>query len=238
MTKDATHPDYDPRPGDIVVGLQTAVRTLNFDTTFYADPVMVLRGDLLYSFPAQINPLSVKVQLTQDIFETVFTPDSDLSYQTIKVKEGDQFKFKDYTLVLSGFNRQAEHPGYIPQAKDIAVGALVTATNKAGQSKIAQPLYFIRDSRPLNLKDEIKDWNLHIRFTSIDPNSGTMTLQVAEGTPRDQPITLEVAENSLRMDYVVLEAIVFPGINLFWLGSVMMMLGLAMGYVRRRRERG
>ena len=237
VNKDATHPDYDPRPGDIAVGVQTAVRTLNFDSTFYADPVMVLRGDLLYSFPAQINPLSVKVQLTQDIFETVFTPDAALNYQTVKVKEGDQFKFKDYTLTLSGFNRQAEHPAYIPQAKDIAVGAIITATDKAGQSKMAQPLYFIRDSRPLNLKDEIKDWNLHIRFTSIDPNTGTMTLQVAQGTPSDQPITLEVAENSLRMDYVVLEAIVFPGINLFWLGSVMMMLGLAMGYVRRRRER-
>jgi len=61
-----------------------------------------------------------------------------------------------------------------------------------------------------------------------------MTLQIAQGEVIDKPLPIEIAENALRMDYVVLEAIVFPGINLFWLGSVMMMLGLGMGFYRRR----
>ena len=38
-------------------------------------------------------------------------------------------------------------------------------------------------------------------------------------------LPIEVAE-APRTDFVVLEAIVFPGINLFWLGSILMMFGL------------
>jgi cytochrome c-type biogenesis protein CcmF len=40
-----------------------------------------------------------------------------------------------------------------------------------------------------------------------------------------------------RTDYIVLEAIVFPGINLFWLGSVTMMIGLFVGMAERRKQK-
>ncbi len=229
------HPEYKPKPGDIAVGVKVAVQNEKLDTTYITEPVMLLRGELIYSFPGQVDDLSVKVRLTQQVFESVYTPDTDLTYQTVKVKEGDQFKFKNYDLKLVGFNRESKHPAYIHEDGDIAVGAIISATNQQGISKRAEPLYFIRNNRPLNLKDEIQDWQLHIRFTEIDPNTGVMTLQVAQGVALEKPITLEIAENSYRMDYIVLETIVFPGINLFWLGSTMMMFGLGMGWWRRRR---
>ncbi len=229
------HPEYQPKAGDIAVGVKVAVQNEKMDTAYTTEPVMLLRGELIYSFPGQVDDLSVKVRLTQQVFESVYTPDTELTYQTVKVKEGDQFKFKNYDLKLAGFNRQSQHPNYIYEDGDIPVGAIVSVTNKQGLTKMAEPLYFIRKNRPLNLKDEIQDWNLHIRFTEIDPNTGTMTLQVAQGVAPEKPITLEIAENSYRMDYIVLETIVFPGINLFWLGSTMMMLGLGMGWWRRRK---
>ena len=234
INQQATHPDYQPRQGDIAVGVKVAIRRLDFDSTWYAEPVMLLRGELLYSYPAQLNDISVKVRLTDEIFASVFTPDAALQYQTVKVKEGDIFKFKDYTLQFAGFNRQPKHPAYFPEEKDIAVGAIITVKDKQGATKTAEPLYFIRNSRPLNLKAEIRDWQLHVRFSEIDPNTGVMTIEVAQGKASEQPIPIEIAENSLRMDYVVLEAIVFPGINFFWLGSVMMMVGLGMGFYRRK----
>ena len=230
------HPDYKPKPGDIAVGAKVAVQNLDLDSTFYAEPMMLLRGELIYSFPGQIDELSVKVRLTQQVFESVYTPDTELIYQTVKVKEGDKFKFKNYDLQLVGFNRESQHPAYIREKGDIAVGAIVSATNNKGITKQVEPLYFIRNNRPLNLKDEIQDWQLHLRFTEIDPNSGTMTLQVGEGIAPAKPIAIEVSENSLRMDCIVLETIVFPGINFFWLGSTMMMFGLGMGWWRRRLE--
>jgi cytochrome c-type biogenesis protein CcmF len=48
---------------------------------------------------------------------------------------------------------------------------------------------------------------------------------------------VEIATDSLRYDYIVLEAKVFPGINLFWLGSTMMMLGLGLGLWPKLKSR-
>ncbi|MDV7400210.1 hypothetical protein RZS08_52840, partial [Arthrospira platensis SPKY1] len=94
-----------------------------------------------------------------------------------------------------------------------------------GQVYGAQPVYLIRDSRPLNLKDEVPAAGLHFRFVGIDPQTETIELLAAQSPPEARLIPVEVATNSLRSDYIVLEAIVFPGINLFWLGSTMMMIG-------------
>jgi len=50
------------------------------------------------------------------------------------------------------------------------------------------------------------------------------------------PIPFELAENVQRSDYVVLEAIIFPGINLVWAGSLLMLFGFALSLWRRWKE--
>jgi cytochrome c-type biogenesis protein CcmF len=37
-------------------------------------------------------------------------------------------------------------------------------------------------------------------------------------------------------DYVVVQALIFPGINWVWLGSIMMMIGLLMGMWEKLRK--
>jgi cytochrome c-type biogenesis protein CcmF len=44
---------------------------------------------------------------------------------------------------------------------------------------------------------------------------------------------LDIARKSYRTDYIVLEAIIFPGINLFWIGSILIMIGLSVAMVNR-----
>ena len=99
---------------------------------------------------------------------------------------------------------------------------------------MVEPLFFIRANRPMNLKDQISEWNLHVRFTSINPKTEQMSFEVAQGKYGTPLIPIEMAENSFRTDYVVLEAIVFPGINFFWLGSIMMMIGLLVSFFKKR----
>ena len=41
---------------------------------------------------------------------------------------------------------------------------------------------------------------------------------------------------SPRDDWIVLKVIEFPGINLFWLGSLLMVFGLALGSYARRKN--
>jgi cytochrome c-type biogenesis protein CcmF len=50
-------------------------------------------------------------------------------------------------------------------------------------------------------------------------------------------LPIEIAEDAPRNDYIVLEAILFPGINLFWAGSLIMLFGMFLGMYKRLRKR-
>lgn len=243
INRNASHPEYHPKEGDIAVGIKLAVRRKEdvdkreqVDSTFLIEPVLVLRGQLLYNFPEQINRLNLRVKLPEEIFSVVFTPDSELVYEKYSIKEGEGFQYKEYTVQLAGFNRTPNHPQYQKKEGDIAVGAILSVQKLGKSPRAVEPLYYIRDSRPMNLKDQVGDWNFHVRFTGINPATEQMDFEVAQGTLAQPLIPIEFAENSYRTDYVVLEAIVFPGINFFWLGSTMMMLGLLVSFIKKRKD--
>ncbi len=229
------HRNYQPQEGDIAAGVKIAFHNLEEDTVYYAEPVLVLRGSLLYTYPIQLNDLMMKVRLTEDIFNLLFTPESELDYRTFTFKKGEDINFNGLGITFSGFDKNPQHTGYRKEKDDIAVGAVIQVNDpKTGTVNKAEPVYLIRGTQPFNLKDEIPELGLHFRFTSIDPNKETVEIMIAQREDRKvQSIPVEIALKSLRTDYIVLEAIIFPGINLFWLGSVLMMLGLGLAMWRR-----
>jgi len=227
------HPDYKPEEDDIAIGAAVKIERSDEEKAFTVNPVLVLRGQLLYSYPEQINELSAKVRLNEGVFDAVLTAESELAYEPLTFKEGDQIQYQGYQIQFGGFNREPKHPNYLPREEDIGVSAIMNVQAPDGKAYQAQPVYLIRGNRPFNLKDEIPEAGLHFRFTGIDPNTETVEVQVAKAARASRPIPIELATNSLRSDYIVLEAIEFPGINLFWLGSTLMMLGLLVSMGRR-----
>jgi len=99
----------------------------------------------------------------------------------------------------------------------------------------AAPLYLIRGKQPFNFKEELFDLGLHIRFVKIDPQTEEIEILVGQKGTGKRRIPIAIAEEVPRSDWIVLEAILFPGINFVWLGTIMMMVGLFMGAVARRR---
>ena len=106
-----------------------------------------------------------------------------------------------------------------------------------GVRKTIEPIYVIRDNRPFSIKDYDASIGTHIRLAKIDPTNEEFILQVANDN-RDKPeVILNIAEEVPRNDIIVVEATIFPGINLFWLGSVMMMLGFFIALYRRFKSK-
>ena len=97
------------------------------------------------------------------------------------------------------------------------------------------PIFFLKGNQSLNIPEEIRSMGLKFQFASLDPSNGLITMLIADNLPSEEKVIVEIAENALH-DYVVLQAIVFPGINLFWLGSILMMLGLSMSMWKRYVE--
>ena len=61
-----------------------------------------------------------------------------------------------------------------------------------------------------------------------------MTFRVAKDLRDDKEIELLIASDVPRSDILIVEAKIFPGINLVWLGSLMMLFGLSISLWAKR----
>ncbi len=235
IVRNPEHSEYEKEENDIAIGLKMTFRRPGFEQGWKAEPMLVLRKNLVYSFPAQINDLGVRVKLPEEIFARVFDLDQKLDYESFTLKEGENVHFNGSKIVFTGFNPNPEKSDYIKQEKDIAVGARINIEDAEGQAWYAEPIYLIRGNQPFNLKDEVAQLGLHFKFLEIDPKTQTVKLGIAQAEQEDQLIPLQITEDALRSDYIVLETIIFPGINFFWVGSIMMMLGLLASMFHRRK---
>ncbi|MDO8365796.1 MAG: cytochrome c biogenesis protein CcsA [Saprospiraceae bacterium] len=234
VTKTPEHPEYQAEKGDLAVGLKLRAYALDDPKSYLANPMLYLRpAKGGFSLHSDIGPLQMKVRLNEASMEHIFKAEDALKYTNFEVKEGSVFEFKGYKINFAQVIKNVEHPSYAPEPGDIAVAAGLEITAPDGQKAEAAPVYLIRNNQPFSLKDEATTMGLHFRFENIDPKAGVLTIGVADTPANQGGIPLEIAENASRSDYIVLEAIIFPGINLVWLGSIMMLLGLALSFWKR-----
>ncbi len=226
--------EYHQESNDIAVGMKLAVRTLESDTTFLAEPIIVLRENEVYNYPAQLGQLQVKVKLPEQIFESVLVDEEQLKYVPLQLQRGQEVEYNGLKIKLLDFDKSAKHPNYTAQKEDIGVNAVLEITNKKGIKAQVKPLFVIRDGKPFSLKDEAIAMGLHTKFVGINPETGVATVQVAQSEKQEIPVL--IAEKVGRSDYIVLQAIEFPGINYFWIGTILMMFGLTMSMIHRIRK--
>lgn len=230
-----SHESYEAEEGDLTIGARMAVRDVRKDTVYYAEPMLLLRGAMLYTYPVHIQSAALKVRLKEDLIPLVFPLEDDLEYQDLSFKQGDVAEFDGYQVRFLGFNKTPRHSRYSPEEGDVAVSALLEVSGPGLDSAaIAEPVFLIRGNQPFNYKDEIRELGVHVRFTGIDPNTETVVLSLARKDFMRATIPVEVAY-APRTDFIVLETIIFPGINLFWLGSLMLLLGLLVSMWNRMR---
>ncbi len=236
VNRSPVHHEYKPEVGDLAVGLKMNIQFPEDNKSYDMEPVIVLRGSLLFNYAAQVNQLATKVKLNEKTLDAIFTPEDELGYQSFELKPGDNLNYNGYKIDFLNFEKEPTHSAYIKTDNDIAVGASLEITDKEGQIFNAQPIYLIRNNKPFIIKDEVSNLGLHFQFVNIDPKTGIVTINIAQHKKLNK-IDFELAANSFRNDYIVLEAVVFPGINFVWLGTCMMMLGLFVGMGRRLREK-
>jgi cytochrome c-type biogenesis protein CcmF len=234
ITKKPQHPDYTPQKGDLAFGLQLRACSLDDPKGYPLAPMMYLRpGTGGFALAASAPQLQMKVKMTEKSMEKIFQLEENLRFTQHKMRQGEVIDFQGFKIQLAQVNREVKHPNYDPESGDIAVAAELRVTAPDGQTGVAQPVFLVRGNQPFSLKDDIASMGLHFQFDNINPQTGAMGISVASSTPEQRSIPLQIAENAGRVDYIVLEAIVFPGINLVWIGCILMLLGMALGLWRR-----
>jgi cytochrome c-type biogenesis protein CcmF len=232
------HPDYVAEPNDIGVSATVAITRNGADTTYREQIALVLREGLLYHYPAQLNEISTRLKIDESVFDQLLVAEDDLQYEEFVVTPGTTFTFGDNQVTFRNFQPNPEVDHYTPREGDIGVSAQLQITANDGTTGSLEPVFIIRDKTPSRIRDEHRELGLFANLVNLNPETSEATLLIAEAPRRGAlKIPVAVATNSARSDWLALQAIEFPGINLFWIGTIAMMCGLLISMVFRIRER-
>jgi cytochrome c-type biogenesis protein CcmF len=105
---------------------------------------------------------------------------------------------------------------------DMGLKVFITLKEK-GRKEVVTPLFIIRENMTVPDMVEPEGWGLRMLVNKFDPTTGTINLTMWE-------------HESIRKDFVVMQAIIFPQINILWLGIIIMIIGSVMA-IRQRIKR-
>ncbi len=166
----------------------------------------------------------VYTHITYDDYreERAAEPDNYVEISTASVKPGDTIFARNSIIVFKGFDKNADKSRTPLKADDIAVAAIFQATNINNKQFEARPLYGISlgTEAAYSFPDTLKDLGLAFEIKKLIPEEGKVEVKVME-------------KNANQRDFIILKAIVFPGINILWLGCMIMVIGTVMA-IRRR----
>lgn len=153
-------------------------------------------------------------------------PDDDFMNRVFKeVQLGEAYQhdnlridFQDIYLVQNVAKKQ--EMGLQPD--DIVIGAdfLLQDVNHQEQEDLLQPLFVVQDSTQItSVPDYSEVLQVELDIVELSQQSNTLQLSIRE------------------KEYLVMQAVVFPGMNLLWSGCIVMILGLGVVLVKRWREK-
>jgi len=219
---------------DLAIGATLRFVHPRMDTVFTAEPALVLKEGLVYQHPVTIDPLGMRVALDETVFDKVFTQENDLDYQDFTLKEGESKEVAGLTVTLLGFDKEVTATNYKAEEGDIAIGSMLSIKEISSDNQYeSKPIYILRQNKQFSIKDYVAEAGLHIRFNKIDPTTQTMTFAIAKENRDLSYVDLNIAPNVPRSDIIAIESFIFPGINLVWLGTCMMLFGLLLGLIVR-----
>ncbi|MEX2595842.1 MAG: cytochrome c biogenesis protein CcsA [Salibacteraceae bacterium] len=141
-----------------------------------------------------------------------------------QLKIGDTLFAKNSFLILDSLNRKPDLKDKGLKETDLALGAKFTLYDVQTTAHNLEPLFVIRDRQySFSVPDSVPNIGVEIAFEGIDPETESFSFKLTERDPKYQ-------------EFIVMKAIVFPWINILWIGCILMGLGTVLAvYLRIRR---
>ncbi len=127
---------------------------------------------------------------------------------------GDTSYFSNGMAVLHKMNRVTE--------PYLGLEAGLTIYTMTGDSFFVYPTYFLNDNTVIHPTDTVKDLELYVEIEKI--------------AVEENKLNIKFSQPSIKSDFVVIKSILFPYVNLVWLGSILMTLGFGLSMRKRRKK--
>ncbi|MEO6132393.1 MAG: cytochrome c biogenesis protein CcsA [Saprospiraceae bacterium] len=235
ISLDSKNKSYTPQDNDLALSGNFSVRHADGPAIKKVYPTLLVRKGLLYGMNDQINDFNLRMRLKSSSIDSLIPLDESLTYEEFVIHPKEIKTWKDLKITFEGVDKNITHPNYTTEKGDIAIHGVVKIENDQHRAYVARPLYFIRGGTPYNMKSYIPDLALHVRLEKIDPQKEEFTLLLSRPVAHPR-LAVEIADDAPRNDFIVLEAVLFPGINLFWAGAIIMLMGMFIGFYKRLRK--
>jgi cytochrome c-type biogenesis protein CcmF len=187
-----------------------------------------------YLFPnAQINPKmglianpDTRHRLHYDLYTHVTAvPDrrkmEESAIDTFRynmVKAGDTLFTSKAFVIFENLNRVEQSDRFVIAEGDLAIEANLLIQMMDGKKFSANPIFFVHSNRVSFIDDPLPELGLTFRLQNINPETAEVSIGISEVPPKT--------------DYIVMQAIIFPLINLLWLGLLITTLGFFISIFR------
>ena len=104
----------------------------------------------------------------------------------------------------------------------MAIKAVVNVKNERGSFEL-NPIFAIKNGAIYNYDDDNEEAGVKVKFAQVYPEEDKIELMIAEKDP-------------LPRDYIIMKAIVFPYINLLWIGLITLIIGFSMAVTHRWKQ--
>jgi len=211
--------------------------TLRFfpENTYYQIEYTDSLGKTFTLYPrAQVNPNmgliaspDIRKFWTRDLYTHVTSipePNEEIKFSepiVSVVHMGDTFFVGDQVAILEKVHQVSDYVQKNLGPTEAAVEAEIKILGAANEKFTAKPIFIIRNQQVGILPDVVEDAGVRIALTEINPTKQTFT----------------IVTETFKRDWIIMKAVEKPGINILWLGVVVMSVGFGFSVKRRFSEK-
>jgi cytochrome c-type biogenesis protein CcmF len=140
------------------------------------------------------------------------------------IKEGDTIFSSNALIILDSLSTKFDRTAYHIEKSAIAAKAYLRVLDVSKHTYKATPIYYIENNIPLTKEAVVDELGLKFSFDKIEPDKGKVV------------ITLREKSDNIK-DFIVMQAMIFPYINVLWIGCIIMIIGTVLAIVERVRKK-
>ena len=136
---------------------------------------------------------------------------------------GDTITTSNSLVILEELNKEVNKGQLLLNEDDIAVGARLLIIDVNKKVHLAEPVFVIRGNNFFNRPAENDELGLKFTFDKVLPDQNKVEINIAEKAANAR-------------DFIIMKAIIFPQINILWIGCLLMIIGTWITIVKRIRQ--
>ena len=144
----------------------------------------------------------------------------------INLKQGDSVVYSKHFFFLDSLMVNANTDINSDKALDVMLIAKIKMQNMQGKFTSGQAIYAVKNNIAQSFPAFLNDGELKYKFlfSEVNPDAGSIQIKAYEHIDNDKP-------------FIVMKAIIFPYINLLWIGMIIMALGTGMAMIQLFKQK-